>query len=275
LLALTGCPQVPAGGGAYDLGYEDGFAEDEWYWKGYYDGYDTVEFTPVYYSANEIPELNDDSYEAGYYDGQWYAYNDGYFVDYHYAFILGFSEGYDAAFYEDYLTFLGSDLHYELDNGGWGDGYNDGFSEGRVFGANDYEQGLSFDWLDALYDYEAGTDLYFSEVDVGTGEYGPVFLYEYGTDPLAKSAASRDPGRAFPSIRRAGDAKAAKQGEIVYRPLTAEAKADLQVAPAQAAYDRSERDLSLTSTWLARIDAYMAPPAKTAGATTRARSVQE
>ncbi|MBM3289625.1 MAG: hypothetical protein FJY92_05690, partial [Candidatus Hydrogenedentes bacterium] len=206
----TACPPGgPTGDTDYDVGYAAGFLRDDFYWDGYFDGWDTIDKTPFYYDTDEFPYIDDDSYDAGYWDGVWFAYNDGYFADYHYAFIVGFSEGYDNAYWSDYLDFLAIDAHPEYLNGGWSDGYHDGYSEGRVFGANDYEQGLGFDWLDALLDYESGTDLYFAEVDVGTGAYGPVELYEYGTDPasLKKIAkAMLRSGRAVPAIRNAAKA---------------------------------------------------------------------
>ncbi|MCL4694401.1 MAG: hypothetical protein KJ060_18065, partial [Candidatus Hydrogenedentes bacterium] len=196
--------------------------------------------------------------DAGYWDGIWYAYNDGYFVDYHYAFILGFSEGYDNAFWPDYLDFLYYDVHTEYENGGWADGYNDGFSEGRVFGAYDYEAGLPFDWLDALLDYESGTDLYFDEVDVGTGVYGPVYLYEYGTDPTTfKKAAALGRGAKAPlTIRRDGQLKGVDiESRSLFRDLDPQAKQDLQVTPDQSLRDSIE--LRLDTSWLQRVNAYL------------------
>jgi len=254
-LATSGCPETDS----YDLGFEVGFAEDDWYWTGYYDGYDTVGATPFYYQGSEIPYVESPLYDAGYYDGVWYAYNDGYFVDYDYAFTVGFSEGYDAAFYPGYLDFLEADEHIEYANGGWGDGYNDGFTEGSYFGANDFEQELAFDWLDAMMDYRSGTDIYFEELDEGTGAYGDVYLYEYGTDPadLVKSAPKRAERAApVPAIRNGVRAKADIEG-IWYRPLTAEAIQTLNQRPEYA--ERSpERPLTLQTTWLQRVEAYQA-----------------
>lgn len=259
VLLGTGCPSGTPSDESYDAGFEAGFALDDWYWDGYYDGYDTLDFSPIYYDASGILYIDSPPYDAGYWDGIWYAYNDGYFVDYHYAFILGFSEGYDNAFWPDYLEFLDNDVHTEFENGGWADGYNDGYSEGRVFGANDYEQGLSFDWLDALLDYESGTDLYFDEVDVGTGVYGPVTLYEYGLDPntLKKNAAVLERGLRTPvTIRGGGSAKAIDVDSLnMYRTLTTTAQNDLKVTPDQSLRDSIE--LRLTTTWLQRVNAYL------------------
>jgi hypothetical protein len=240
----------------YGQGFDAGFALDDWYWSGFDDSYDTVDLSPVYYQGGEIQFVETPYYDRGHYDGIWYAYNDGYFVAYDYAFAVGFSEGYDAAFYSDYLAFLAEDQHVEYDNGGWGDGYNDGFSEGRVFGANDYEQGLAFDWLDALLDYESGTDLYFAEVDVGTGAYGPVILYQYGTDPTQAKGrlASRLQSQGRMEIRKPHALAAAKSAIPLYRILTDEERAKFDVRPDIT--PRSGRDLTLTTTWLERILAY-------------------
>lgn len=258
VLLGAGCPSGTPSEGTYDEGYDDGFAQDDWYWDGYFDGYDTIDFTPIYYDGSSIPYYDSPPYDAGYWDGVWYAYNDGYFVDYHYAFILGFSEGYDNAFWPDYLDFLYYDVHTEYENGGWADGYNDGFSEGRVFGAYDYEAGLPFDWLDALLDYESGTDLYFEEVDVGTGVYGPVYLYEYGTDPTTfKKAAALERGTKAPlTIRRAATTKGVDIDSLsLFRPLDSQAKQDLQVTPDQSLRDSIE--LRLETSWLQRVNAYL------------------
>jgi hypothetical protein len=241
----------------YDAGFNDGFARDDWYWQGFDDSYATLEYSPIYYQGSAIPIVETPAYDNGYWDGVWYAYNDGYFVCYDYAFAIGFSEGYDAAFYADYLDFLAQDVHVENDNGGWGDGYNDGFSEGRVFGANDYESGLTFDWLDALLDYRAGTDLYFEEVDVGTGAYGPVMLYEYGTDPLeektgATPRAERD--EAQPAIQTNVLTKADQAPALSYRPLPSDVQTELDQRPTTTS--RSQRPLTLETTWLERITAY-------------------
>ncbi|MBN2310336.1 MAG: hypothetical protein JXR94_15285 [Candidatus Hydrogenedentes bacterium] len=274
-LLSVGCP-TDNPQADYDLGFLAGFALDAWYWDGYFDGYDTIDFLPIYYDDSGIPYIDALTFDAGYWDGVWYAYNDGYFVDYHYAFIIGFSEGYDNAYWPDYLAFLATDVHTEFLNGGWADGYHDGFSEGRVFGANDWEQGLPFDWLDALYDYEDGVDLYFVEVDVGTGAYGPVSLYEYGTNPLAKAAGVRRAPRdraGTPAIRRTGGEKDVDVGTLeLYRPLDAVAAADLNVLPAYSL--RSYRALMLDSTWLERVNGYVAP-AKNRTPHVRGRAVNQ
>lgn len=264
--ALTACP--PTGGGGsqaeYDAGYDDGFAEDDWYWDGYFDGFDTLDDSPVYYDDSDIPFIDELSYDAGYWDGVWYAYNDGYFVDYHYAFILGFSEGYDAAFYPDYLDFLDNDVHIEYLNGGWGDGYNDGFSEGRIFGASDFEQGLSFDWEDALADYESGTDLYFEEIDLGTGAFGPVILYEYGADPADLKSSRPLRGKRAPLTIRSTDKGEPVDYATVDRPLIQEARAELEIAPSSA--PRNPRPVRLEETYLVRIQGYLAFISKAASA---------
>lgn len=272
---LSGCP--PSGGdpdAEYEAGFAVGFAIDAWYWDGYFDGWDTVDVFPIYYEGGEIPFVEDPPFEAGYWDGVWYAYNDGYFVDYHYAFIIGFSEGYDNAYWPDYLEFLAIDEHFEFENGGWSDGYHDGYSEGRVFGAYDFEAGLPFDWLDALLDYESGTDLYFEEVDVGTGVFGPVVLYEYGTDPnAAKSAlAERNRGSRGPlGIRKAAEKGVLPDLGSLYRALNPQAEDDLDVYYSQSLRDSIE--LRLTTTWLERIQAYLAAAGKGAAKVARERAI--
>jgi hypothetical protein len=257
LAATTGCPpaEPPDGSSDYELGFYDGFMEDEQYWTGFWDSVNTVDLTPILYQGSDIPYYEDESYEAGYWDGVWQAYNDGYFVAYHFAFIIGFSEGYDAAFWEDYLDFLATDMHQEFMNGGWTDGYNDGFSEGRVFGANDYEQGLTFDWLDALLDYEAGTDLHFAEVDVGTGVYGPVILYEYGVDPALKTTIPRRRAAVGMLNKIRADGAEAKTDDDMYRGFPEDLRSEFEVAPDNA--PRSDRSLRLDSTWYQRFNNYL------------------
>ncbi|MBX7256027.1 MAG: hypothetical protein K1Y02_06665 [Candidatus Hydrogenedentes bacterium] len=257
-LATLGCP-VDSGDSEYDIGFAAGFAQDGRYWDGYWDGWDMIDFTPIYYDTSDIPYVESPPYDAGYYDGIWYAYNDGYFVDYHYAFIVGFSEGYDNAYWSDYLAFLAFDEHTEFEHGGWVDGYFDGYSEGRVFGAADYEQGLPFDWLDALLDYESGTDLYFDEIDVGTGIYGPVILYEYGLDPNTLKAQAKAALRAKReplTIRHNGEKvrKADPLGDY-FRPFSQEAANELDVVPSESLRDSTQ--LRLTTSWLQRVNAYI------------------
>ncbi|HPG68417.1 MAG TPA: hypothetical protein PLO37_16345 [Candidatus Hydrogenedentes bacterium] len=259
---LTGCPELIQGltDPDYAEGFAEGFLRDDWYWSGFDDGYATVDGGPIYYQGSTIPVYESPPYDAGYWDGVWYAYNDGYFVEYDYAFTIGFSEGYDAAYAADYLAFLGADTHLEYLDGGWTDGYNDGFSEGRVFGANDFEMGLPFDWLGALTDYRGGLDLYFAEVGVGTGSYGPVALYEYGTDPaLLKSDAPKRDGVSGPSraVRTTRVTKASQDDfeppELSYRPFTEPPEA-FNAAPTVST--RGARPLQLTTTWIERIEAY-------------------
>lgn len=277
---LAGCPRPGGGGGGgggvdpkidYDAGFVVGFAQDSEYWQGFDDSYDTVDGGEIYYSGDLIPELDEVSYDAGYYDGLWYAYNDGYFVAYDYAFTIGFSEGYDVAFGPNWEAFLRSDVHVEWLDGGFTDGYNDGFSEGRILGASDWLDGLAFDWLDALLWYR-GTDadgnfndVYFEELDLGTGIYGPVQLYYYGENPheliKGKSQRSLRKGRDHvPAIREKKVLKQDEVPELSYRTLTAEVQGALNVRPTQT--PRSDTKLTLESTWLERVNAYNAAYAK-------------
>ncbi len=262
----------------YDDGFEWGFAQDAEYWDGYFDSYETVPDGPILYQGSAIPTVEYPHYDAGYWDGVWYAYNDGYFVCYDYAFTIGFSEGYDLAYRADWQSFVVGDEHPEYLDGSFADGYNDGFSEGRVFGAVDYVIGLPFDWLDAMWDYRGGTDLYIEEASVGTGEYGPVYLYEYGVDPAASLAKSGDAAVKTSPIRtasaRAMETRAvgkraayavasfhkqnkADNDEISYRVLTEEAASSLRVTPT-ASVRSQERPLTLTDSWLERVNAYRA-----------------
>lgn len=257
----------------YDAGFVVGFAQDSEYWQGFDDSYDTVDGGEIYYSGDLIPVLDEVSYDAGYYDGLWYAYNDGYFVAYDYAFAIGFSEGYDVAFGPGWEDFLLDDVHVEWLDGGFSDGYNDGFSEGRILGASDYLDGYAFDWLDALLWYqdvdENGNpnDIYFEDLDLGTGEFGPVVLYEYGQNPhdlVSKKATAPRKGRDFtPAIRKSSPKVGTKQTdlpELSYRPLTTEVQTELDVNPVNS--PRGGQALSLESTWLERVNAYNAAYSK-------------
>jgi hypothetical protein len=248
--ALMGCPAVSD----YDTGFVAGFAEDAEYWQGFDDSWDTRDGGDIYYSGSSIPEYTDNSYEAGYWDGVWFAYNDGYFVAYDYAFTIGFSEGYDAAYASDYASFLKSDTHVEWLDGGFTDGYNDGFSEGRVFGAYDYANNIAFDWLDAMLDYRDGVDL--TVAGVSTGAKGPVELYQYGVDPLdllkGVKRAPRATDRPLPAIRRLD--KQADPPELSYRALIPEVQTALNTRPSDTA--RGGRKVTMNTTWLQRVNAY-------------------
>lgn len=226
----------------YLSGLADGLANDEWYWKGFDDGLNTLTVTTIHYQGNSISNPDSPDYDHGYYDGVWYAYNDGYFVCYDYAFAIGFSEGYDAAFYWDYLDFLQGDGHVEYKNGGWADGYNDGFSEGRVFGAYDYENGSAWNWLNAMEAYRSGTDRNFADIGVGTRSYGPVTFYTYGINPSDESTNSRGLATASHAVS--------------YRELTSTESKKFNKTPTSAL--RSEHVLTFTTTWLQRLNAYRA-----------------
>lgn len=259
--ALAGCPAPPTGDVDYDAGFLVGFAQDDEYWLGFDDGYDTVDGGPIYYSGSEIPFYDDLTYDAGYWDGVWYAYNDGYFVDYDYAFTIGFSEGYDVAYDASGYDFVQDDVHVEWLDGGFSDGYNDGFSEGRVFGAYDYETDLAFDWFDALLDYRDGTDVEIA--GVSTGNDGPVELYVYGVDPndLVKTAAMAEKSAkrtaAGFTVRRGSASKtAADDAELSYRTLPTDVQSEFNKRPTLS--PRSDLSLTLTTTWLERVNAYRA-----------------
>lgn len=276
LLFLSGCPSTPTeqnrgqqtGTGLgwkqadYDRGFSDGFLVDDEYWRGFDESWNTRDAGPILYSGGDIPYVTSPAYDAGYWDGVWYAYNDGYFVEYDYAFTIGFSEGYDIAFNADWYDFLSADQHVEYYDGGFSDGYNDGFSEGRILGAYDYSANLPYDWLDAMAYYREGNDVYLDELQLGTGEYGPVELYVYGTDPneLFGKAAAKAVTLGGRSIRRAaGDAeKAAKTTipDISYRTLPDSERTRFNVAPSTS--PRSDAALTLTTTWAERIEAYRA-----------------
>ena len=243
---------------------------DEEYWLGFDDGYYTRDAGPIYYSGSEIPVVEAPEFDAGYWDGVWYAYNDGYFVEYDYAFTVGFSEGYDIGFTNAWPDILAADEHPEYVDGGWSDGYNDGFSEGLVMGAVDYAEGLPFDWLDAMMYYREGYDVYLEEVDRGTGAYGPVYLYEYGTDPntlVAKTAAGRR-AEARGAVRRTPGAKTAADAGVSYRAMPEETSARYDTAPASTARAPETALRVADTTWNQRIAAYRgavaakaAPPA--------------
>ncbi|MCX8064123.1 MAG: hypothetical protein N3G21_03010 [Candidatus Hydrogenedentes bacterium] len=264
LVLLCGCPiDVNLDQLEYERGFNDGFMMDDYYWAGFFDSLDTVGYTPIYYQGDKIPYVESPPYEAGYYDGLWFAYNDGYFVEYDYAFTIGFSEGYDCAYQPSWSSFLSTDQHIEYLNGGFSDGYNDGFSEGRVFGAYDYINGIPYDWLGAMMDYRAGLDL---QVDgVGTGTYGPVVLYEWGTDPktLYKSEVRVKRGvrsiKNRPLMVRSGvNQKSSYSFEpppVSYRELTPEAKQNYLVRPTTSPRYPS-KPLTLNTTWLDRIYQY-------------------
>lgn len=243
---------------AYDEGFEAGFLVDEEYWLGFDDGYYTRDAGPIYYSGSEIPVVEDPEYDAGYWDGVWYAYNDGYFVEYDYAFTVGFSEGYDIGYAADWLDIVAADEHPEYVDGGWSDGYNDGFSEGLVLGAVDYATALPFDWLDAMMYYREGNDVYLEEVDRGTGTYGPVYLYEYGTDPntlVAKSATGRR-AEARGAIRKAAGAKSSADAGVSYRTMPGDTSARYDTAPASTARAPETTLRVADTTWNQRIAAY-------------------
>ena len=266
-VALTGCPPAETPEQAYDRGFDDGFMEDDEYWYGYFHGYDTMD-SNILYDGHEIPYLDEYSYDAGYYDGLWWAYSDGYFVNYHDAFIIGWSEGYDRGYRSDYISFLKRDPHTEYRHGGWIDGYNDGFSEGRIFGAADYKANRTFDWMDALFDYEDEIDEYLAEVGLGTGDYGPVILYEWGHNPheLVKNEQAKTTetvrermeraGRTAPAIRGDAGTKAAMKAREMYRPLSDEAKSELDVKPAISKRSGEAISENLDDTWLNRVNRY-------------------
>lgn len=264
-------PQV-----AYDNGYEDGFLDDAEYFLGYDDSFLNETVDATFYQGDLIPFIEEISYAAGFWDGQFDAYNDGYFVAYRYAFIIGFSEGYDNAFWSDYLDFLANDWHVELLHAGFSDGYNDGFSEGRIFGAADYEANWAFNWLDAFRDWESGTDLYFEEVDKGTGIYGPVILYEWGQNPLDLNFATSQARTQSYAIMRANPSKGTRSTAPnstidLARTLSTEQEAALNVSPDTTS--RTNRPLTLITTWGERIDSYQQQPlASVARSDQRSRS---
>ena len=190
---ITGCPgqgspNAPNSGVSeanYNRGYQDGYSDDTYYWEGFDDSYNDH-----LYMASTYPFLDELSYITGLWDGRFDAYNEGYFDCYHYAFVVGFSEGYDRGFRDDYLEFLFRDLHFEYDDGSWDDGYEDGFSEGRVLGAADFIELYQFDWLATLIEYEEGFDYEFEYLGRGVGTiesaYPVITIYELGQDPLSK-----------------------------------------------------------------------------------------
>lgn len=261
-VVLAGCPSGGGGGGAsdFDRGFDEGFTKNDPYYLGYDDSWRTAGFN-TFYQGSKFPPIGDNSYQDGFNEGQFTAYNDGYFVAYSYAFIIGFSEGYDNAFWDDYVEFLQNDRHTEFRNGGFDDGYDDGFSEGRIFGGFDFSDGRGFDWLDALLDWESGTDLFLEEVPefgVGTGPWSPVVLYEYGMEPRGlKRLMRRSSGglRALLLGRSAIRSKwKGKAGIEFARPLTVAQEEDLLIVPPSSL--RDGRELGLTTTWLQRIRDY-------------------
>ncbi len=256
IIVFSGCPII-VDEAEYERGFNDGFAQDDYYWTGFFDSYDTVNGGTIYYQGDKIPQVESPPYDAGYYDGLWFAYNDGYFVEYDYAFTIGFSEGYDCAYQPGWQTFLTVDKHVEWLDGGFSDGYNDGFSEGRIFGAYDYVNRLPFDWLDAMLDYRSGTDLVMA--GISTGDKGPVILYEWGTDPKTLVKSKKNVEGTGRSIRFAINAKSSiakfSPPDISYRTMIPDAEKEFQTKPTNSPR-YSSKPLTLTSTWLERINQY-------------------
>jgi len=256
LVILSGCPLV-IDSAEYERGFNDGFAQDDYYWAGFFDSYDTVDGGPIYYRGDQIPQVESPPYDAGFYDGLWFAYNDGYFVEYDYAFTIGFSEGYDCAYQPYWQDFLAKDKHVEWLDGGFTDGYNDGFSEGRIFGAYDYVYGLPFDWLDAMLVYRSGTDLVMG--GISTGNNGPVILYEWGTDPKTLMKSKRTNEKEGRSVRyliglKTSHAKFSPP-ELSYRPLIPDAEKEFLRKPSTSPR-YPQKPLTLTTSWLERINQY-------------------
>jgi len=263
LLLLTGCPLFPPVSSDYDQGFQDGFARNDWYWQGYWDSWDNTDGVHVYYQGDQIPAPTSPDYDVGYWDGVWYAYNDGYFVAYDFAFVIGFSEGYDLYYDDHWRAYAASDPGwFDPQDGGFYDGYNDGFLEGSVFGAYDHDKGLSFDWLGALLDYKSGTD-----VCVQGLCSGEVLLYEWGVNPFTKAVEQTGSvktlrtlratpiAHAIPSLRNKSTTLKFTEPELTYRPLTADAREELNVRPSRNL--RTGHDVLLTTTWLERIQEYL------------------
>ena len=180
----------------YNIGFESAFtATDEHYDRGYNDSFDAFENDlpigcGILYQGHLIGEIEALTLDAGALDGEWYAYHDGYFAAYDDAFIIGFSEGYDLAFHEEWPVFLDVDRHLEWFDGSFRDGYHDGFTEGRIFGAVDSETtDFPFDWVDALLFYTFEGDVFIDVTDsvtLTTGFDGPAVLYGHGVDPATE-----------------------------------------------------------------------------------------
>jgi hypothetical protein len=261
IAALTGCPPPSGGLSDFDRGYNDGFVEDDRYFEGYDDSWLTEGAGPILYSGGDIPFSDDTTYMAGFWDGEFDAYNDGYFVSYRSAFIIGFSEGYDNGYQADYPAFFATDMHDEFLHGGFSDGYNDGFSEGRVFGAYDYSSDPPFpsNWEDAFFDWEdiedGFVDAYLEDIGIGTGEFGPVILYSWSEDPNTFKSAKRSAMRS--KMRAKGSAamlrSTSKQGDSIQRPLGETREAELSITPTTSL--RNDLPLNLATTWLERVQA--------------------
>src|SRR5690606_42004154 len=65
VLVLTGCPWFPTTPQlTYDSGYTVGFLRDDYYWNGFFDSYDSLTYDDVFYAANDIPFIDDNSYRS-------------------------------------------------------------------------------------------------------------------------------------------------------------------------------------------------------------------
>ena len=98
----------------------------------------------------------------------------------------------------------------------------------------------------------------FEEVDVGTGVYGPVYLYEYGTDPHTLKANTVRGDRLLGPERtmRSGLTKEVDmEGRELYRALSTDARQRYEVTPENSV--RNDRELRLETTWLQRIQSYL------------------
>ena len=254
----------------FNIGFESAFTEtNEHYDRGYNHSFDVYDNSlpigcGILYEGDLIGAVDALTIPAGLLDGEWYAYHDGYFAAYDDAFIIGFSEGYDVAFHEDWPTFLDLDEHLEWLDGSFRDGYHDGFTEGRIFGASDFENSeLPFDWVDALLFYTFEDDVAIDVTDsltLSTGVDGPAFLYEHGVDPATEIT---EPSDCTPLVKGTGSfrsrAKAKQAGfeapEFMKREFSPEVLDVLQTTVESTV--RGDRDTDrLEDTWFDRLIAY-------------------
>lgn len=205
--ALVGCPSPQS---QYDAGFQTGAASseyEEYFFFGFQDSWLVdSELDLVRYDDSSIPLYDNESFDAGYYDAIWEGYNNGYFEAYSNAILLGFETGYIVGFETaallvndaDIVAYVQDLLFFDREHGGFIDGYNDGVWEGRMFGIDDYMREVTKDddnWRLAYSEWFQGINAVIRGTQVGSGDFGPVVFYVWGTDPTAGGKAAAAPAR--------------------------------------------------------------------------------